>query len=203
MTRISKIILAVSVTTALLGTGQAAAKQTSLKHMPVTGRTSQPIGHYEYCQQYSADCLPTSPASTPVKLTRAKWSELDKVNLFANHSVKPVTDFDYYNVEEYWTYPDSYGDCEDYVLLKRQILMEKGWPASSLLITVVRQPNGDGHAVLTVRTDHGDFVLDNLRDKILPWYETEYRFLKRQSSKNAGRWESIQDSRTGMVGSIN
>lgn len=202
MTKISKIILAVFVTTATLGTGPAEAKQTSLKHMPVTGRTSQPIGHYEYCQQYSSDCRALGATTAPVALTRAKWSELAKINLSANRSVKPVTDLDYYNVEEYWTYPDSYGDCEDYVLLKRQVLMQKGWPASNLLITVVRQLSGDGHAVLTVRTDHGDFILDNLRDEILPWYETEYRFLKRQSSSNSGRWEAIQDSRAGMVGSI-
>ncbi len=62
-------------------------------------------------------------------------------------------------------------------------------------MTVVRQPNGDGHAVLTVRTDRADYVLDNLEERVLQWNETEYQFLKRQSAANSGRWEGIDDNR--------
>ena len=36
-------------------------------------------------------------------------------------------------------------------------------------MTIVRDQDGEGHAVLTVKTDRGDFVLDNLTDEILPW----------------------------------
>ena len=79
---------------------------------------------------------------------------------------------------------------------------ERGVPASSLLITVVRQKNGAGHAVLTMRTDRGDFILDNLEAKILPWDQTEYRYLKRQSDRNALNWVSIQDNRQMIVGSV-
>jgi predicted transglutaminase-like cysteine proteinase len=39
-------------------------------------------------------------------------------------------------------------DCEDYVLLKRRMLMQAGWPREALLVTVVRDKKGDGHAVL-------------------------------------------------------
>ena len=57
---------------------------------------------------------------------------------------------------EKWSYPDDgYGDCEDYVLLKRRLLAARGFPESTLLITVVRDENNEGHAVLTVRTDRG------------------------------------------------
>lgn len=52
---------------------------------------------------------------------------------------------------------------------------------------MVLQPNGEGHAV-TVRTDHGDFILDNMRNKVMLWSETEYTYLKRQSSDDPGRW---------------
>ena len=62
--------------------------------------------------------------------------------------------------------PNGAGDCEDYVLEKRRELMHKGLSASDLLITVVRKPDGEGHAMLTVRTDKGDFVLDNLTDAV-------------------------------------
>ena len=47
------------------------------------------------------------------------------------------------------------------MLLKRRMLMQAGWPREALLITVVRDKKGEGHAVLTVKTDKGDFILDN------------------------------------------
>jgi predicted transglutaminase-like cysteine proteinase len=80
-----------------------------------------------------------------------------------------------FGVIERWTYPDlGMGDCEDYVLLKRRKLMELGWPQSALLITVVRDENGEGHAILTVRTTRGDYILDN-----------------RQSGKDPRQWVSL------------
>lgn len=196
MKQTSKKILAAAICAGFLGLGNAWANPLQQVHMAVGGRTSQPIGHYEYCKQYRDDCNLRSSDTRPVKLTRARWAELDKINRGTNRAVVPVTDMEYHRVEELWTYPQNYGDCEDYVLLKRHQLMEMGWPASSLLITVVRQPNGDGHAVLTVRTDRADYVLDNLRDRILPWNETEYRYVKRQAAAHSGHWEEISDQRT-------
>ena len=78
-------------------------------------------------------------------------------------------------------YPDDgYGDCEDYVLQKRRMLIQAGWPREALLITVVRDRKDEGHAMLTVKTDKGEFILDNQTDEILPWTDTGYRFVKRQ-----------------------
>ncbi len=171
-------------------------------HIKVLGRTSQPIGHYEYCKKYSGDCRIRSRSTHPTELTRPRWTDLVEINAHANRTVTPITDLQFYNVEELWTYPKNYGDCEDYVLLKRHLLMERGWPASSLLITVVTQPNGDGHAVLTVRTDRAEYVLDNLSNKILPWAETPYRFLKRQSASHSGQWVALDDVRNVVVGSV-
>ena len=87
------------------------------------------------------------------------------------------------------------GDCEDLVLLKRRDLIDKGWPTGALLITVVRQPNGDGHAVLTVLTDRGDLVLDNLEPRVLVWSDTDYEYVKRQSEFDSGQWMGIDDAR--------
>lgn len=176
----------------------AAAAGNSMK----TGnRTSQPIGHYEYCKANVRDCQIRTSNLQPVQLTRKRWSEIVEINAHANSVIRPVTDADYYGVEELWTYPVTHGDCEDYALMKRRELMRLGWPASSLLVTVVRQKNGDGHAVLTVRTDRGDYVLDNLRQRIKLWHETEYTFLKRQMAAHSGYWEDIIDTRK-MVGSV-
>jgi len=185
----------------LSGANLAAAKPTPAQ-MKTMGRTSQPIGHYEYCKTYSRDCAIRSSSREPMNLSRKRWGEMVRVNSYANTSVAPVTDLEYYKREEVWAYPKKYGDCEDYVLLKRKMLMESGWPASALLITVVTLPNGDGHAVLTVRTDKADYALDNLNDKILPWNKTEYRYLKRQSAMHSGKWVTIDDPRFNIVGAI-
>lgn len=169
--------------------------------MTVTGSTNQPIGHYEFCKQYVDECRATDDRA-PLVLDEANWQQILNINYTVNSSIEPMTDNEIYGVEERWTFPDSVGDCEDYVLLKRKLLMEAGISPSDLLITVVLQPNGEGHAVLTVRTDRGDFVLDNMRSKVLLWSETDYRFLKRQSERNAGKWVKLQDGRATAVGSV-
>ncbi len=181
--------------------GTHAGQAFDIDRMTVLGRTSQPIGHYNYCKQNPRDCTINLESPFAPKLTRARWQEMIEANFYANSSVAPVTDMEQYNTEEYWTLPEKFGDCEDYVLLKRQILIDKGWPKSSLLVTVVRQQSGEGHAVLTVRTRDSDYILDNLNSKILPWFQTEYLYLKRQSTLNSGHWADIRDSRS-IVGSI-
>lgn len=170
--------------------------------MPTGSRTTQPVGHYEFCQRMPAECAVRSSAGRPVELTRKLWQVVVGINHDVNTSVAPLTDYEMWGREEFWSYPQAVGDCEDYVLEKRQRLMQAGVPASNLLVTVVRQPNGDGHAVLTIETHLGDFVLDNLEPLVLPWAETEYRFLKRQSSRNSGEWVSIEDGRDTAVASV-
>jgi predicted transglutaminase-like cysteine proteinase len=131
-----------------------------------------------------------------VQLTKVAFKELDRVNRYVNDHVKPMTDLEHYGVVEKWAYPeDGYGDCEDYVLLKRRMLMQIGWPRGALLITVVRDKKGDGHAVLTVRSDKGEFILDNQEAEILPWSETGYRYVKRQSQSDPNVWVSLGDNR--------
>lgn len=170
--------------------------------MPTGGRATQPIGHYEFCQNNPAECAIRSPKSAPMRLTPAIWEEMIDVNNLVNITVTPRTDMEIWGREEVWSYPDRVGDCEDYVLEKRRRLMELGVPAADALITVVRQPSGAGHAVLTVRTDHGDFILDNLEARVLVWTDTPYTFLKRQSTRSTGDWVTIQDDRAIAVGSV-
>ena len=172
-----------------------AAFASNAAHMNVSGLTSQPIGHYNYCKQYTSDCKIRTLKDQATKLTRERWKDLVEINAYSNSTIAPVTDLEGFGIEELWLYPSSIGDCEDYVLMKRHMLMQRGWPASSLLITVVLLPNGDGHAVLTVRTDKADYVLDNLNEKIRQWNQTEYKYLKRQSTKDSGKWSTIVDQR--------
>lgn len=189
----------------LLAAATFAVAQTAALAAPANmltlGKTNPPIGHYEYCKANPKTCGSTNDDG-PISLTEAKWKTLLKVNYTANSTIEPLTDQEIYGVEERWVMPTTVGDCEDYVLLKQKMLIQRGFSPSDLLITVVLQPNGDGHAVLVVRTDRGDFVLDNMRNKVLLWSDTEYTFLKRQSPKNAGQWVKIEDDRTPVVGSV-
>ncbi len=185
---------------ALLGLSPIASAESV--NMVTLGNTSQPIGHYRFCRQYPSECSQRTRRKAPMKLTRSAWKKLIQVNYSVNKAIKPLTDYEIHGVEERWSYPRNVGDCEDYVLLKRNMLMRAGFSPADLLITVVRQPDGSGHAVLTVRTDLGDYILDNMRDKVLLWSETEYTFLKRQSSRHSGKWTKLRDSRPTIVGSI-
>ena len=191
-------ILKVLITSVVIAGGSGVAQANS--PMRTGGITSQPIGHYEFCQSHPSECGSTGSARR-VELTRALWSRIIGINDRVNVMVQPRTDMEMWGKPELWSYPTTEGDCEDYVLLKRRMLMDRGWPASALLITVVRDENG-GHAVLTVRTDQGDFILDNQESKVLAWYQTPYRYIKRQSESEAMRWVSIQDDRPFNVGSI-
>lgn len=176
-----------------------AKADTQLAFMTTGAETSQPIGHYEFCATFPAVCAVRSLSTEPVALDEVLWAQLVQVNAIVNSTIAPATDQEMFGRAEVWFYPTTRGDCEDYVLLKQRILLENGWPPSSLLITVVRKPDGEGHAVLTVRTDRGDFILDNLRGDISLWSATPYTYLKRQSEVNSGRWVNIQETRGDPV----
>jgi predicted transglutaminase-like cysteine proteinase len=167
-----------------------------------SGLTSQPIGHYDFCKANPAECAIVTPDRGPVRMTTVLWNSVKDVNVAVNAAVRPMSDIDIYGKDEVWAYPDDgVGDCEDYVLEKRRQL-SRVIPLSNLLITVVRKKNGEGHAVLTVRSDMGDLILDNLTDEVKTWDETGYRFLKRQASSHTGRWVSLIDDQNLMVGSV-
>jgi len=155
-----------------------------------------PVGWVEFCAENEKECSVQTKEPRDVVLNSKVWTSLVRINDWVNQAVRPATDIEHWGTVERWSYPDDgYGDCEDYVLLKRRMLLEAGWPRSALLITVVRDRKGDGHAVLTVRTDKGEYILDNQNDKILPWIDTGYRFVKRQSQTDPNTWVALGDPR--------
>ncbi len=159
------------------------------------GRTLPPIGFVDFCARHAEECRPLGGRVRQARLTAARMDLLRQVNAFVNRKIAPVTDQELYNRAEVWEYPTNAGDCEDYVLLKKRYLEGLGFPAETLLITVVLDEEGAGHAVLIARTSRGDLVLDNRRERILPWYRTGYRFLKRQSQTDPGKWVSLTHAR--------
>jgi len=180
---------------AVLGlSAQAAAERPLFVSLGEASRA--PIGWVEFCADQPKECMGGSGSPRDVVLTTKAWKDLVRVNRWVNETVRPVTDLEQWGVVEKWSYPDTgRGDCEDYVLLKRRMLIQAGWPREALLITVVRERNGDGHAVLTVKTDKGEFVLDNQNEEIQLWSATSYRFVKRQSQQDPNVWVALGDPR--------
>jgi predicted transglutaminase-like cysteine proteinase len=200
MTNGSRAIKALIIAAAVLAPAHAGYSAPSPSRSMVTGNvTSQPIGHYEFCKSLPQECTMRTRPTTPPKITDHGWGIIHDINASVNHAIVPMTDEQIYGREEVWAYPVDAGDCEDFVLLKRKKLMEAGFSVADLLITVVRKPDGEGHAVLTVRSQTGDFVLDNLNDDIKLWNETHYTFLKRQSSTDSGRWVTIENGTSDVL----
>ncbi|MEM7567141.1 MAG: transglutaminase-like cysteine peptidase [Pseudomonadota bacterium] len=173
-----------------------------------------PRGYVAFCQLHPQDCVQPRPRgatriAAPITLDAQRLAELDAVNRAVNAAVHPITDQKLYGRIEEWTYPRRArlrlnkgngiaetietlaGDCEDYVLMKRAQLLALGWPAHALLITVVRDLEGLGHAVLTARTDAGDIILDNQAEDLAHWKATGYAFIKRQSARDPNLWVSL------------
>ena len=202
--RPSVIVVAGLVGGLLMLSGTASANPASVPRgqdyaspfMRVFGLTQPPYGFVNMCERMPQECAMGLQEEQRFLASPARLAELDAVNRAVNHEIEPVTDIELYGVTDYWTIPTTKGDCEDYVLLKRKRLMALGWPASALLITVVRDERGEGHAVLTARTMQGDFILDNKTDEIKVWHRTRYDFVMRQSYLNPRVWMSLDPRET-------
>jgi predicted transglutaminase-like cysteine proteinase len=196
MGRKFKRILTAGTALALVCAASMAAASDRGAFIAVGESTRAPIGWVEFCIEYKNECATKPSTPRDVVLTPKAWADLVRVNNWANDRIKPLTDQEHWGVVERWNYPDDgYGDCEDYVLLKRRMLMQAGWPREALLITVVRDKKGEGHAVLTVKTDQGEYILDNQEAEILHWSKTGYRFVKRQSQADPNSWVSLGEPR--------
>ena len=182
---------------ALVATEKTGTAQERPLFVSVGEVARAPIGWTEFCVEYDPECKTKPSTPRDVVLSSQAWKDLQRINLLVNTHVKPITDMEHWGVVERWNYPDDgYGDCEDYALQKRKMLMQAGWPREALLMTVVRDQHGDGHAVLTVKTDKGEYILDNQVDEIVLWSNTGYRFVKRQSQADPNVWVSLDEPRS-------
>ena len=195
--RASRIAIAAAL---LACASTAAAAGDRLLYAAIGDYARPPIGWIEFCAESPTECLNSGEPARDVVLSQQAWDRLVRVNAEVNQAIKPLTDIAHWGIVERWSYPDDgYGDCEDYVLLKRRMLIEDGWPRGALLITVVRDRKGDGHAVLTVKTDKGEFILDNQNERVLPWTQTGYRFVKRQSQTDPNTWVALGEPRPAIA----
>ena len=195
-------LLAAGLITAGLFATQASTEAGSLKatYAAIGTSTSVPFGWVDFCRRYKGECDTQKMTAMDVNLTPAALREIERINKWVNTNIEPVSDMEHWGVEDQWDYPtDGKGDCEDYVLLKRKLLIDVGFPRQALLVTVVKDEKNEGHAVLTLKTNKGEYVLDNQESRVLAWNQTPYRFVKRQSQEDPNVWVSVGEPVTAPM----
>jgi predicted transglutaminase-like cysteine proteinase len=165
--------------------GETAAVPTA-RQLPATATAKPTRAWTEFCQRHPAECSIDLSEPATIKLSRETWNTIRALNRRVNASITPISDQDHWGVLDRWDLAqDGYGDCEDIQLVKRKLLAEHGLPRRAMRMTVVIDDQGDGHAVLMLRTDRGDFILDNKIDAVLPWDKTGYVFAKREGQASS------------------
>lgn len=150
---------------------------------------------------------PLTQASTAAEgyirfdLDNQAMNVLRMVNDKVNRMMRGATDEQIYHVADYWNAPDLHdgvrGDCEDFALEKRRLLIQQGVPAAAMSIAIVRTRLGEDHAVLVVSTYQGDYVLDNLQYDIRPWRKANYVWVSRQGPNDDLGWVSLAPANGG------
>ena len=169
----------------------APADRQANRFARVYGAAAPPLGFVRFCSRAPQSCRRDQRAVNRLHMTDEHWRLAYQINSFINSHIAPLSDAELYGEVEYWAFPADAGDCEDYALLKQRYLERLGFSRSALLLTVVLDEKNEGHALLTLATDEGDFILDNRNNQIRSWDSTDYTFLKRQSQRNPRQWVSL------------
>jgi predicted transglutaminase-like cysteine proteinase len=172
--------------------------------LPDSGlRADSPPGFLSFCMRFADQRDPLPGKVSTISLDKQNWRVLDRINHAVNTSIWPEDDKRHYGQAEYWTIPtDGYGDCDDYAVTKRKDLLDAGFSSSDLRLAVVLTSQGERHAVLTVTTDKGDLVLDNLTDDIRPWNATGFTWIERQDAADPAKWVSLQPILTAQLSNL-
>lgn len=147
-------------------------------------QTRAPIAFRVFCIQNPSQCAPAGEAQ--VDLDGPTFDMLQLVNLRVNGSIRPSRE-----PGDRWQINVAVGDCEDFALTKRAQLIAAGLPVGALRIAVGRTRQGEGHAVLVVRTDKGDFVLDNRFNSVRPLSLARMTWTA-MSTSNPLQWTTIR-----------
>ena len=170
-------------------TGLSADEQpTNASYVAERVPTLAPMSHVMLCMERPGECSRTPRADAVVALVGDRRAELERINRMVNRTIRPRREA---GPVDRWVLAPREGDCDDYAVTKRHRLIAMGWPASALRLAVVRTPNGQGHAVLVVKTTEGDLVLDNRTSRIKLWSDTGLRWVKIQSSRDPRRWFAL------------
>ena len=185
------VLLGTSMAEATGTTGEIQSKVPKTDYASTYGKALPPVGFVNFCARNPQECKTGKGKSLRLAMSPERWNLIYQVNTYVNGKIAPVSDQDLYGEPEYWAFPTDAGDCEDYLLLKKRYLEGLNFPPSALLITVVLDEKNEGHAILTVTTDEGDFVLDNRRNEVRRWSDLDYTYLKRQSPRDPKAWVAL------------
>src|SRR5215217_2938247 len=154
---------------------QFAALSTQVRTSEAYGPAKPIEAWTKFCARYAGECAVDIAEPETIELTAKIWTLITATNRKVNRRIKPTTDQQHWGVVDSWDLPsDGKGDCEDYQLLKRKLLVDNGLPRRAMRMAVVIDDEGQGHAVMMVRTSRGDVILDNKRDVVLKWEQTPY-----------------------------
>lgn len=165
--------------------GEAIARCVPLEQ-PVATVEGRPTQYEDFCRRQPAAC--DLDGASVIDWTIELHQRLGEVNAGVNAEIAFVSDMDNLGLEENWDFPRGCrGDCEDFVLEKRERLVALGFPRASLTVAFAfHEVQFFPHAVLLVETTTGTWVLDNLHDEVLCWDALPYRYIQRE--RPDGMW---------------
>jgi len=166
----------------------------------ISSPTLAPFQHVRFCLHYPSECKSELREADRFDMNAGVADLLTRVNHDVNTAINPTVKSYGSDLRNGWTIAPASGDCNDYAVTKRHDLIAGGLPAKALRLAVVRTASGTGHLVLVVATTSGDLVMDNLTDAIRSWNDTNYRWLKIQSSSDARFWYEIKGPATEASG---
>jgi predicted transglutaminase-like cysteine proteinase len=177
------------IQTAAIIPGVFGSVALSMRNFPVSARWAPVYKAIVECTAGSACERKNSTFAGIVEAARDKRfiDKLSFVNSSINRAIAYKKDSVVYGKLDYWAKPSEIlerraGDCEDFAILKMAALLRAGIPAQSMSLVVLQdRKRGFFHAVLSVSTGSGVFILDSLsnvvsRDSDLPSYVPLYSF---------------------------
>lgn len=145
-----------------------------MRNFPVAGRWAKVYRDISGCTETS--CGKNGAALFGLAADSRDRKFLDKLavmNRAVNTMIAYRKDQGVYGNVDYWAKPAEIlsrgaGDCEDFAILKMSALIKAGVPAQSMSLVVLQDASrGVFHAVLSVATQSGTFILDNLSNQVL------------------------------------
>lgn len=166
-----------------------------LEHIRFETPTLPPMAYFQFCLRYGGECKQQRMIfrGGPLRMTDERWADLREINDTVNESIAPQRNLLGLAGEE-WLINPGRGDCNDYAVSKRHLLLKRGWPARALLLSEVKMPSGEHHLVLVVRSDKGDLVLDNMTRVVKTWNKVPYKWVRMQSAANPNIWSTVASS---------
>lgn len=140
--------------------------------------TLGPAGFYRMCIDSPSDCRRASQTRV------LSVEEVQEINSSVNASIRPRVEFP---GKDDWRMGPRTGDCEDYAITKRRLLIARGLGSANARIAV-GELKGGSHAVLLVTLSGQTYVLDNLTNTIWSAERSTMKITSIQSANNPRMW---------------